>query len=82
MSFDKLEITDYTLRDDLLSYITDLEEEVEKLERLVREKEHEIADLCLAPEQRDRLEEAAEMMAAQGYIHNTPAGKARWIEGR
>jgi hypothetical protein len=79
---DLFRITDLTTREELIDRINDLEEEVSQLETQVREQRQEIADLALTSEQKDRLEEAAEMMAAAGRIHPTPAAKARWMEGR
>jgi hypothetical protein len=78
---DPFRITDSTTRDELIARIDDLDEEVARLETQAREQAQEIEDLSLTREQKDRLEEAAEMMAAAGRIHPTPYAKRRWAEG-
>lgn len=82
MTFDTLTITDSTTREELLSYVNDLEDEVDKLEKEVKEQQNEIEDISLTTDQRDRLEQAAELMAAQGLIHNTPHARQQWIDGK
>ena len=78
---DHFEITDATTREELIAWVNDLDEEVQKLETSVEDKNQEIEDLRLAPKQRERLEEAADEWAAWGRIHNTPHAKAQWISG-
>ena len=78
---DYFEITDATTREELIARVNDLDEEVQKLETSVEDKNQEIEDLRLAPKQRERLEEAADEWAAWGRIHNTPHAKAQWISG-
>jgi len=70
----EFEITESTTREDLISRISDLDEEISKLEA-------EIENLSLFPAQRERLVEAADLMADAGRIHNTPIAKADWIAG-
>ena len=70
----EFEITESTTREDLISRISDLDEEISKLEA-------EIENLSLFPAQRERLVEAADLMADAGRIHSTPIAKADWIAG-
>ena len=79
--FDDFAITDVTTREDLIARVNDLDEEIQKLETKIEDQEQEIENLRLAPEQRTRLEEAADEWAAWGRIHNTPQAKAQWIAG-
>jgi hypothetical protein len=76
------EITDATTREELIARVNDLDEEVQKLETSIEDKDQEIEDLRLAPKQRERLEEAADEWAAWGRIHNTPHAKAQWVAGQ
>ena len=78
---DYFEITDATTREELITRVNDLDEEVQKLKTSIDDKNKEIDDLRLAPKQRERLEEAADEWAARGRIHNTPYAKAQWIDG-
>ena len=48
----------------------------------MEDQKQEIADLALAPNQLDRLAEAADLLADLGKIHPTPQAKADWIAGR
>jgi TolA-binding protein len=79
---DFFEITDSTTREELIDRINDQEEEINKLESKIEDQEQQIYDLRLVPEQKDRLREAADLMAELGRIHNTPGSKRTWIEGR
>ena len=79
---DTLVITDSTTRDELIDHVNDLEEEVQKLETKIEDQQSEIESLALAPVQLNRLEDAADLMAAAGKILDTPYNKRQWIEGR
>jgi phage host-nuclease inhibitor protein Gam len=81
MKFEALTITDSTLREELIAYVNDLEDEVQRLEVKVEDQNQEIEDLPLAPQIKERLSDAAELMAGLGRIHNTPHAKAQWING-
>jgi hypothetical protein len=78
----KITITDTTSREDLLAIIRDLDDERQKLhdgwETASREAEEFSTRVC---EMESRIEQAADILAAQGAIHNTPYAKARWIAG-
>ena len=69
--------------DDLLALINDLDEERKQLRGSAEEAEEET---CSLREKVDALEsrllEAADLMAEQGRIHNTPHAKRHWIDGR
>lgn len=82
MSVDTLTITDSTTREELIAHVNELEEEIHELETTITDLRSEIEGLRLAPEQRLRLEEAADLMAEQGRIHNTPHAKRQWIDGK
>lgn len=82
MSVDTLTITDSTTREELIAHVNDLEEEIHELETTITALRSEIEELRLAPEQRLRLEESADLMAEQGRIHNTPHAKRQWIDGK
>ncbi len=81
MKFEALTITDSTLREELISYVNDLEEEVQRLEFEIEDQSREIEDLHLAPLMKERLSDAAELMVSLGRVHNTPHAKAQWING-
>ena len=74
-------IDETTSREELIACIQDQQEEIENLESKIDAKDQEIEDLALAPEQRARLAEAADLMADMGRIHNTPKAKADWAAG-
>jgi hypothetical protein len=65
----------------LIAHVSVLEEEIAQLETRIEDKNSEIESLRMVPEQRERLIQAADMMADLGRIHNTPACKAAWIDG-
>ena len=75
-------ITDATTREDLLARVNDLDEEIDKLESDIVDKNQQIENLRLTPGQRERLSEAANLMADLGRIHNTPKAKADWAAGQ
>ena len=79
---DTITITDSTTREELISHVNNLEEEIQELQTKVSDQRSEIEELTLAPVQRVRLEEAAELMVAQGRIHNTPYAKQQWVNGK
>ena len=81
MKFEALTITDSTLREEMIAYVNDLEEEVQRLETKIEDQNQEIEDLRLAPQMKERLSAAAELMASLGCIHNTPHAKAQWTNG-
>ena len=81
MKLDHITITDSTTREELIAHVNDLEEEVQQLETRIEDKNSEIESLRMAPEQRERLVRAADMMVDKGIIHNTPACKLAWING-
>jgi hypothetical protein len=81
MTLDRITITDSTTREELISLVNDCEEEIAQLETRIEDKNSEIESLRLAPEQLNRLAEAADEEAAWGRIHNTPHAKAQWIAG-
>ena len=74
-------INETTTRDELIACIQDQQEEIGILESKIDAKDQEIEDLALAPEQLNRLAEAADLMANLGRIHDTPKAKADWIDG-
>jgi Mg2+ and Co2+ transporter CorA len=76
-----MRITDSTAREKLIAYINELEKENQRLEERIVDKNSEIKSLRMAPEQRERLVQAADLMADKGIIHNTPACKYAWING-
>jgi hypothetical protein len=78
---DQLSITDSTTRSELIAYTTGLEDEIKELEAKIKDQKSEIENLALAPQQLERLTEAADLMAELGRIHNTPHAKYRWISG-
>lgn len=80
-SLDIFEITDATTREELIARVNDLDEQIQKLETSIEDKNREIEDLTLAPKQRERLQEAADEWAAWGRIHNTPHAKQQWVDG-
>lgn len=75
-------VPDTATREELLKHIKALEDEIVALETLVQEKQGEIEDLSLTPEQLNRLEDAAEWAVELGIIHGTPAAKRNWIDGK
>lgn len=78
---DVFTVTDATTRKELISRLNDLDEEVQQLETKVEDQKQEIEDLQLAPNQINRLVEAADIFADLGRIHNTPTAKRQWIDG-
>ena len=78
---DQLVITDMTTREELIARVNDLDEEIQRLKAKIRKQKLEIEDLSLAPEQQERLEESADLMAELGRIHNTPHAKQQWTDG-
>jgi hypothetical protein len=76
-----LQVTDSTTREELIAHIDTLEEEIEKLESESEDQKQEIKALSLAPEQQNRLAQAADLMADLGRIHNTPYSKAQRMSG-
>ena len=82
MKLDCITITDSTTREELIAHVNDLEEEVQQLETRIEDKNSEIKSLRMAPEQLERLVRAADMMADLGRIHNTPACKLAWVNGK
>lgn len=76
-----LTITESTTREELIERINDLEEEVAVLETRNEDLSQQVEDLSLSYDQKDRLEEAADLMADLGKIHNTPYAKRRWADG-
>lgn len=78
---EQFEITEATTREDLIGRINTLDEEVIRLTLSVEDQAQEIDEINAAP-LRIRLEEAADLMAELGKIHNTPQAKRNWIEGR
>lgn len=82
MALDHLQITDSTTRDELITYVNELEEETQRLETKIEDQKQEIEDLALSPQQFERLAEAADLMVATGRVHNTPKAKADWIAGK
>ena len=81
MHIGDFEITDLTTQGELVDQLKAQHDEIKRLETRVENQEQEIEDLSLAPEQIDRLAEAADLMAELGKIHNTPAAKANWAAG-
>lgn len=79
---DYFTITDSTTRADLIERVNDLDDEAQQLETKIEVQAIEIESLSLAPEQRARLAEAADLMADLGRIHNTPYAKSEWASGR
>ena len=71
MKFEALTITDSTLREEMIAYVNDLEEKVQRLETKIEDQNQE----------KERLSAAAELMASLGCIHNTPHAKAQWTNG-
>ena len=69
--------------DDLLALVNDLDEERKQLRDSAEKAEEES---CSLREKVDALEsrllEAADLMAEQGRIHNTPHAKRQWINGK
>lgn len=59
----------------VLKEINELEDKIEDLSEEVQEAEAE------AKKYRDRLEEAADILANLDIITNTPYAKRKWIEG-
>ena len=59
----------------VLKEINELEDKIEDLSEEVQEAEAE------AKKYRERLEEAADILAESGHITNTPYAKRKWIEG-
>ena len=58
------------------------EEEIEELHEEIESLEDDIADLTILKNKyRDRLQEAADILAESGHITNTPYAKRNWIEG-
>ena len=58
------------------------EEEIEELHEEIESLEDDIADLTILKNKyRDRLQEAADILAESGHITNTPHAKRKWIEG-
>jgi CHASE3 domain sensor protein len=80
--FSKTEITDSTTRSELIDYVIELETKIDTQREEIRELNSELADLTVGPDQKDRLEQSADMMAAQGLIHDTPHAKRQWIDGK
>jgi hypothetical protein len=78
---DQLSITNSTTRNELIAYVTGLEDVIEELETKIQDQKSEIENLTFAPQQLERLTEAADLMAELGRIHNTPHAKYRWISG-
>ncbi len=74
-------LTESTTRDELIERINDLDEEIQKLETKIEDQKLEIAELSVAPMQKERLVEAADLMADLGRIHNTPKAKLDWACG-
>ena len=77
----QLVITDTTTREELIARVNDLDEEIQRLKAKIRKQKLEIEDLSLAPEQQERLEESAGLMAELGRIHNTLHAKQQWVNG-
>jgi hypothetical protein len=79
---DSFTITDATTRNELIDRINDLDEEILKMDIVIGSQEQEIASMSLSPVQLGRLAYAADIFVDQGIIHNIPATKLNWIEGR
>jgi hypothetical protein len=82
MRIGDFEVTDLTTYEELVGQLEVQQYEIERLETRIEDQNQEISDLSLAPEQMNRLAEAADVMADLGRIHNTPSAKANWASGQ
>ena len=74
-------ITGQTTRDYLIEIMQSQQQEIERLEDQVECLQVENSSLALAPAQRARLADVADLLADQGKIFNTPQANADWTAG-
>ena len=75
-------ITDCTDRAELITIAQQQQQEIERLEDQVESAQIQIENLSLTAVQRAQLAHAADLLADQGRIFNTPQAKADWAAGR